>query len=92
MHDPTKFQNIYFSKKKAQHNFFHSDLKCPFIRFSINHFSILGNVPEDSGKSSRKFWEMFKKVPGNVRRDPRECSGKLWEMVSILNQSKPRFI
>ena len=29
MHDPTKFPNIYFSKKKAQHNF------CPF-RFKVS--------------------------------------------------------
>ena len=33
MHDPTKFINIYFSKKKAQRNF------CPFIKFSINMYA-----------------------------------------------------
>ena len=32
MHDPTKFPNIYFSKKKAQHNF------CSF-RFEFDPFS-----------------------------------------------------
>ena len=36
MRDPTKFPNIYFSKKKRSTIFVHSDLKCSFIKFSIN--------------------------------------------------------
>ena len=47
MHDPTKFTNIYFSKKKHSAIFVHSDLKCPFIKFSINMYacSLLKGIP-----------------------------------------------
>ena len=39
MHDPTKFPNIYFSKKKAQHNF------CSF-RFKVSiHKALIWTLP-----------------------------------------------
>ena len=37
------------------------------------HFSIAGNTREDSGEGSRKFREMFRKIPGNVQEDSEEC-------------------
>ena len=43
-HDPTKFPNIYFSKKKAQHNFCSFRLKCPFIKFFINITEVFSRI------------------------------------------------
>ena len=38
------------------------------------YFNILGNAEEDSGKCSKRFREMLKKIPGNVPEDSGECS------------------
>ena len=46
---------------------------------------IPGNVPEDSGKCSRKFRGILKKIPENVRNNSGERSGKLRGMLSILS-------
>ena len=46
---------------------------------------IPGNVPEDSGKCSRKFRGIFKKIPDNVRNNFGVCSGKLRGMLLILS-------
>ena len=35
---------------------------------------------EDYGESSRRFGEMFKKIPGNVRKDSGECSERFLGM------------
>ena len=49
------------------------------------YFNIPGNAQEDSGKSSRRFRGMIKKIPWNVRKDPGnvqqdsgECSKRFW--------------
>ena len=34
---------------------------------------IPGNVEEDSGECSRRFWGMFKNIPGNVQEDSGKC-------------------
>ena len=40
MHDPTKFQTFTLVRKKHSRIFVDSDLKCPFIKFSINNIYI----------------------------------------------------
>ena len=35
---------------------------------------IPGNVEEDSGECSKRFWEMFEEIPGNVRKGSSEYS------------------
>ena len=45
---------------------------------------ILGNVQEDSGECSRRFWGMFKKIPENVQEDSGECSRRFREMLEEI--------
>ena len=40
MHDPTKFSNIYFSKKKVQHNFCSFRFKVSIHKVFHQHVSL----------------------------------------------------
>ena len=46
---------------------------------------IPGNVREDSGECSRRFWGLFHNIPGNVIKDSEECSTRFqWMFKKIL--------
>ena len=42
------------------------------------YFNIPGNVPEDSGECSKRFWGMFEEILGNVQEDSGGCTRKFW--------------
>ena len=54
---------------------------------------IPGNVEEDSGKCSRRFWGMFRgmfeKIPGNVRRYSGECLRRLRGIFKEIPENVP---
>ena len=49
---------------------------------------IPGNVQEDLGESSARFWGMFEKIPGNAAEDSEEC----WQRFSKILKKIARFI
>ena len=50
-------------------------------------FNIPENVPEDSGKCSRRFRGMFKKIPENVREDSGKCSRRFRRMLKKISRN-----
>ena len=52
---------------RIQRNLFEDSRECYY-------FKTPGNVEEDSGECSRRFWGMLKKIPENVEDDSGECS------------------
>ena len=45
---------------------------------------IPGNVQEDSGECSRRFWGMLLKIPGNAQEDSGERSSRFQGMLSKI--------
>ena len=48
---------------------------------------IPGNVEEDFGECSRRFWGMFKEIPGNAQEDFGESKFRfiLWNLAYLLS-------